>query len=185
MKVAWTMSFTSLLLAIAVLTFAFAPVEAQSQSQGKAPSKAPPEKKLSGCICRFDEAKTTVTVVPWDKDQKLWDAGNAKVFTYSDKTVIEGESKATVAEVKKGTIVKSYHLTGLSARGVSGTPFEIKSLSQCINRRTTLHWSEDKSVAVANRLELPYLFVGESMPAMVGNEGARAVGSDDCPCRLK
>lgn len=182
MKVNSTVLF-SLAVAMAVLTFTFASFQAQSQE--KTASKALPEKELSGCICGFDEAKSIVTVVPWDKDHKIWDSGNAKVFTYTEKTIIEGESKATVAEIKGGTVVKSFHLTGFSTSGLSGIPFEIKRLSQCINRRTTLHWSEDKGVPVANRLELPYLFGGESMPAMVGNQGARAVGSDDCPCRLK
>ncbi len=185
MKVESMMLFSLALVTMAVPTFTFAPIEAQSQSQGKTASKAPSEKKLSGCICGFDEAKSIVTVVPWDEDRKLWDSGNAKVFTYTEKTVIEGESKATVAELKNGKVVKSFHLTGVSTSGLSGTPFEIRGLSQCINRRTTLHWSEGKAVAVASRLELPYLFAGESMPAMVGNQGARAVGSDDCPCRLK
>ena len=140
---------------------------------------------LSGCICGFDELKTTVAIVPWNIDSKAWDFDNPKVFVYTDHTNIEGESKATIADFKGGKVVKSYHLTGFSMNGPTGSPFEIKRLADCVGRRTTLHWSEDKGAKVADRIELPYLFGGESMPAMIGGQSSQVFGSDNCPCGVK
>jgi len=171
------------------LVFALVPLLASTLwAQAKTPINAQGNagRELEGCICGFDVVKTTVKIVPWNMNETRWDTANTKVFVYQDKTTIEGESKATVAELKSGKAVKSYHFTGISQGRMTGTPFEIKSLSECVGRRTTLHWVvDDKGTSVANRIELPYLFGGESMPAMVGGEGARAAGADDCPCRLK
>src|ERR1700739_4084340 len=149
---------SGLIASIAISTFTSSFVEAQSESQGKTPSAAPVLNTIDGCICRFDELKRSVTIVPWNQDAKSWEPQNAKVFAYQDKTTIEGESKATVSELISGTVIKSFHFMGISQSGFSGRPFEIKSLSQCIGRRATLHWVDDKGSLVAGRIELPYLF---------------------------
>ena len=160
---------------------------APDKKSGRPPSKSTGSavRELSGCICGFDELKTTLKIVPWNQNEKVWDSENAKVFAYTDGTTLVGESKATVAELKGGKAVKSFHLTGFSMNGATGTPFEIKSLSACVGRRTRIHWVEEQGTTVANSIELPYLFGGESLPAMIGNQNSQVVGSDDCPCQLK
>ncbi len=174
-KTIWAFLFALVPLLSSILC-----AQAQNSTQGNA------DKKVDGCICELDAVKTTVKVIPWNVNKTAWDPANAMVFIYQDKTIIEGESTSTVAELKGGKAVKSFHFTGISQGRMTGTPFEIKSLSECVGRRTTLYWVVDGSgTSVAIRMVLPYLFGGESMPAMVGDQGAHAVGSDNCPCRLK
>ncbi|MGD0629989.1 MAG: hypothetical protein ABR987_11570 [Terracidiphilus sp.] len=177
MKAKWAVL---LIFAAGVTAFLVATAQAQTQTQKKTPAG----NQIKGCICRIDDTKSTITVVPWTGS--IWDAGSAKTFVYQDRTLIHGETEATIAQLKGGRAIKSFHLTGISTNGISGDPFEINNLSQCVSRRTTLHWSDDKGVSVATRIDLPYLFDGESMPAMVGSQGARSIGSPDgCPCRLQ
>jgi hypothetical protein len=141
---------------------------------------------LQGCICGFDEGKSTVTIVPWNENKHLWDSKSARVFVYQDKTTIEGENKATVADLRNGKAVKAVHFKGISVSGgLSGTPFEVKRLSQCVGRRATLHWVDDKGTSIASRIELALVFGGESMAASIGTQSAQTAGPDDCPCRFK
>jgi hypothetical protein len=135
---------------------------------------------IDGAVCGIDKANHTIKVIPWDKEKKLWDTKGIRIFKLMPETVIVGETTTTVADIDggKGT-VKSFHFTGFGPNGPTGTPFEIKEISQILHRRVTVSWSGDAEMPQATKVGLPYLFAGESMPAMVGNSGAQAVGGDD------
>ena len=123
--------------------------------------------------------------MPWNKETKAWQFKAAQQFKYDDKTIISAENKLTVSEVSHGQAIKTYHFIGISQHGPVGKPFEIKDLSALVGRRTTLRWAEEAGTRQAVEIELPYLFGGESMPAMVGSNSALMVGSDNCPCGSK
>ena len=133
---------------------------------------------LSGAVSRVDVKNQEIAVVPWDKEKKIWDEEHPSIFKFTIQTKIEGETNATAGELKAGTkIVESFHLTGVSSEGLSGTKFEIKNMSQILHRRVTIHWDADSNLT---KIELPYLFGGESMPGMGGNSGfSGTLDSDD------
>jgi hypothetical protein len=137
---------------------------------------------IDGCVCEVNKAATMLKVVPWNEQKKTWGQGAAQSFRFDDKTKITAENKLTVADVNAGRAIKTYHFTGIQQGKLTGTPFEIKELSGLVGRRTTLHWEDKATTRRAVEIVLPYLFAGESMPAMVGSDSAQAVGSDNCPC---
>jgi hypothetical protein len=135
---------------------------------------------LNGAVCGVDKASHTVKVIPWDQAKKTWDRGGVRTIKLVPGTVVIGESKATVAELDAGkATIKSFHFAGMTSQGLAGTPFEIKDVSQILHRRVTVSFSGAADAPEVTKLALPYLFAGESMPAMVGNSGAQVVGSDD------
>jgi hypothetical protein len=144
------------------------------------------EPKVDGAVCNIDKVTHTMRIIPWDRGKQVWDSKNVRTFKLIPLTAIEGETKATVAELEGGkATIKSFHFTGMSIQGgaarATGTPFEIKDISQLLHRRATVSWVSSAQVPEATRIGLPYLFGGESMPAMVGSSGAQTVGihSDD------
>lgn len=128
--------------------------------------------RLYGAICDVDKATHTIKFVPWDKEKHVWDVHKVRAFKLMPETTIHGETRATVAELDSGTaIVKSFHLTGLSIDGgtqhVSGTPFEIKDISQLLHRRARMSWTGGAQIPEATTVGLPYLLDGESMGGMM------------------
>lgn len=153
----------------------------KAASSPSAQASVPKTKKLDGAVSRVDVAKATIAIVPWIRKTKKWDEKHATLFRFTKSTMVEGESTATVGEIEAGAkAVKSAHLTGIGPGGVSGTPFKIKHMSQLLHRRATVYWGAD---GVVTKIELPYLFAGESLPAMVGSAGAAVAGSDNVKVR--
>lgn len=145
----------------------------------------PQTNTLDGCICEVNKAEAILKVVPWNKETKTWQFNAAQRIRYDDKTKISAENNLTVSDVSAGQAIKTYHFLGFQQGKLAGKPFDIKDLSALVGRRTTLHWAEKAGTRQAVEIELPYLFGGESMPAMVGSDSAQMVGSDNCPCGSK
>lgn len=145
----------------------------------------PQTNTLDGCICEVNKSEGILKVVPWNREMKKWQFNAAQRFRYDDKTKISAENNLTVAEVMAGKVINTYHFLGFQQGKLAGKPFDIKDLSGLVGRRTTLHWAEKAGKRQAVLIELPYLFGGESMPAMVGSNSAQMVGSDNCPCGSK
>lgn len=143
------------------------------------------QQELKGCICAVEDVagRVTVRILPWEAAKTDYILGAEKTFTCDPTTVIEGETSATVGELKAGKTVQSAHLIGMTARGLASTPFEIESLPQLVGRRTTLTWVEDRGTLRATTIRLDYLFAGEDLAAIGGPGGAAVQGSDNCPCR--
>jgi ankyrin repeat protein len=138
--------------------------------------------ELNGAVCGIDKTTLTIKVIPWDKQKETWDEQGIRAFKLTPETTIYGETKATVAELADGKAeIKSFHLTGIGQSGVTGTPFEIKDISQILYRRVTVMWTSGAKMPEATTIELPYLFGGESMPGYIGSGGSfgSQIGSDD------
>ena len=154
-KIRWVFPLAPLLLASNLWAQGDAPNNAGSGNTGH---------EFGGCICGVDEVKANLKVVAWNNDKKVWDTANTRVFVYQDWTIIKGVNAVTVAELKSGKTVKSYHFQGIQNGRPVGTPFEIKRLSECVGHRTTLSWADDNGSSVAKQILLTVLFAGESMP---------------------
>jgi hypothetical protein len=153
--------------------------ERAAEKQAPEPKAAEPQ-KLDGAVCGVDKASDKIRVVRWDKDKGAWDKQSKRLFQLSPSTVIKGESEATVGDLDSGkATVKSMHLTGLGASGLTGSPFVINSITKLLHRRVTVEWSGSEEVPVVTKLSLPYLFGGESMPAYTNGTSSSVAGSDD------
>jgi len=86
-----------------------------------------------------------------------------------------------------GKSMKMVRITGITASGkLAAHFFDIESLKALVGERVTVHFMETSELPEASKIELQYLFSGESMPARIridpGESSAGIVGSGRCPC---
>ena len=123
--------------------------------------------QVHGCICSVDKVNKTIEIVPWSKENKSWQIEAKKRISFEDTTTIEsGKNKATIAELNNGKAVGD----------------SIKDLGALIRQRATIDCVEEKGKQIARKIETMMLFGGETVPAMVGIDGAQTVGNRNCPC---
>jgi hypothetical protein len=154
----------------------------------------PQEKRTEGCICRIDESKQTLTVIPWNDKEKLWNTETPAVFVYADSSEVTGENSLRFGDLKRGRPLKTSHLkeVGKDKKGavkIVGEPYQISEPAKLVGRRASVVWKESKKDRVIVKAKLIAFFRGEELPVTidVSSSGSYAtiVGSDDCQCGAK
>jgi len=143
---------------------------------------------FSGCICGIDESRRTLVVIYRNGDTKEWEFKSRKEFTYDDSTKLNGyKDHATIAELRKGKLLKMARITGMTSSGLTGDVFDIKTLKDLVGERVVVHYNPKGGKSLATLMDLQLLFGGESLPAMIGiggggEQSARIISSGKCPC---
>ncbi len=80
-------------------------------------------------------------------------------------------------------VLRAARITGITTSGrLSADFFDIESPKSLIGVRFEIHHSPSGDVPETSKIEMIWLFGGESMPAMAGMSSAQIVGSGGCPC---
>jgi hypothetical protein len=136
--------------------------------------------KLSGCICNVDAQKLTVTVVPWNQEEKSLEKKSAKEVRLTEDTKVSlGKNKnAKITDLRQG---KTVIVEGVKALGIPDT--EINGLQGLVGWRATFTFK--KNTNTVSEMTPDFWFIGESMDATlgVGPSGKTAtVQKSPCSC---
>jgi hypothetical protein len=136
-------------------------------------ASAPSE--VDGLVKEVDISKRTITVVPWNQAGAAYNREHPRVLTLDKNTLIHGDqSEATVADIEAGTgtaAISTQTISDIMAgRGSADLPADvIRSLGDLRGRKVEVHCDSN---GVPRRIEFVIMFGGESVPAMVGPNGA-------------
>ncbi len=123
--------------------------------------------ELNGAICKIDVTNKTFRVVPWDGKTKTWKRDSIIALSWEDGTqLVSGTDRLTMAKFIGGKPLDKDTKDVSDLRGDKGD-FYIEKVG-------------DKSVVRV--VEIIFLFAGESMPAMVGSDSFKVVGSNKVHC---
>jgi len=126
---------------------------------------SPVESQINGAVCKIDTTRKTIRIVPWDG--KSWRKDLIRVIAWDESTqLVGGKNMLTMGKF------------------VAGSPLDgdVKDVASFRGERAVFHIEKVGDKEVIRIINMMMLFSGESLPAMVGNNGFRIVGSMKVPC---
>ena len=122
--------------------------------------------KLNAAICKIDVAHKTIRVAPWDGQS--WRKDLVMNLSWTETTKLEASSNTiTMAQFVKGKRLKGMGGDGKGSVDVEGIRGE----------RGDFDTENVKGKLIVRKVEMIFLFGGESFPAMVGRDSAQIVGA--------
>ena len=148
---------------------------------------------ITGCICEIDQAKQTLSIMPWDSKTKSLDSNNIQLFIYADSTSIIGVNTIRVADFKAGKVLKGIKIEKMEVDNngqiskIVGTPIDIRELSKLTGRKATISWVNKEDKRLCEKIKLAHNFPRESFSATTSLETGRSqvIMSNQCECAIE
>jgi len=148
---------------------------------------------IMGCICRIDQTKQTLNIIPWDSKTKSLDSSNSQLFIYADSTRIIGVNTIRVADFRTGKVLKGFKIEKMERdknghiSNIAGTPIDITELSKLIGRKAKISWVNKEDKRLCEEIKLSHNFPGESLSTTTSPETGRSqvVMSNECECTIQ
>lgn len=126
----------------------------------------PQAPEVMGGICSVDAGSKTFRIRTWDAKAKTWLNDTNTALTWQDGTlIVDGRTKITMSAFASGKKLP-----------------DVKDFASLKGERAAFLMSGPGVSAFIQKVELVGLFAGESLPAMVGSNGAFVVGDTKVSC---